>query len=65
MTVVSSFSHHDIDLNRSGSRGVQLLKAFIDYAASGGTRLPQPEHAGEVDLNAFKAASFGASCRLA
>lgn len=55
MTVVSSFSYHDIDLNRSGSRGVQLLKTFIEYAASGGTRLPQPEDAGDVDLNVFEA----------
>jgi len=55
MTLVSSFSHHDIDLNRSGSRGVQLLKTFIEYAASGGTRLPQPEVAGGVDLNVFEA----------
>lgn len=53
--VISSFSHHEIDLNRSGSRGVQLLKAYIEYAASGGTRLPDAEHAGEVGLNAFEA----------
>lgn len=55
MTVISSFSHHEIDLNRSGSRGVQLLKAYIEYAASGGTRLPEGEQAGEVGLNAFEA----------
>lgn len=55
MIVVSSFAHHDIDLNRSGGRGVQLLKAYLEYAASGGARLPQPEHAGEVDPNSFEA----------
>jgi very-short-patch-repair endonuclease len=55
MTVVSSFSHHEVDLNRSGSRGVQLLKAYLEFADSGGTRLPEAEHAGEVGLNAFEA----------
>ncbi len=55
MCVISSFSHHEIDLNRSGSRGVQLLKAYLEYAASGGIRLPEAEHAGEVGLNAFVA----------
>lgn len=53
--VISSFSHDEIDLNRSGSRGVQLLKAYLEYAASGGKRLPEEEHAGEVGLNAFEA----------
>jgi very-short-patch-repair endonuclease len=55
MCVVSSFSHDEIDLNRSGSRGVQLLKAYLEYAASGGARLPEGEHAGEVGLNPFEA----------
>jgi len=55
MCVISSFSHDEIDLNRSGSRGVQLLKAYLEYAASGGTRLPGDERAGEVSLNAFEA----------
>ncbi|HYN82106.1 MAG TPA: AAA domain-containing protein [Gemmatimonadaceae bacterium] len=55
MTVVSSFLAHDIDLNRSGKRGVQLLKAYLEYAASGGHRLTNPEIAGEVELNSFEA----------
>ena len=55
MCVISSFSHDEIDLNRSGSRGVQLLKAYLEYAASGGRRLPEEEHTGEVGLNAFEA----------
>ncbi len=55
MCVISSFSHDEIDLNRSGSRGVQLLKAYLEYAASGGRRLPEEEHAGDVGLNAFEA----------
>jgi len=54
MCVISSFSHDEIDLNRSGSRGVQLLKAYLEYAASRGTRLPEEERAGEVSLNAFE-----------
>jgi len=55
MCVISSFSHNEIDLNRSGSRGVQLLKAYLEYAASGGTRLPEVERAGEISLNPFEA----------
>jgi very-short-patch-repair endonuclease len=55
MCVISSFSHDEIDLNRSGSRGVQLLKAYLEYAACGGARLPEDERAGEVGLNAFEA----------
>jgi very-short-patch-repair endonuclease len=55
MCVISSFSHDEVDLNRSGSRGVQLLKAYLEYAASGGKRLPEEEHAGEVTLNPFEA----------
>jgi very-short-patch-repair endonuclease len=34
---------------------VQLLKAYLEYAANGGSRLPEDEHAGEVGLNAFEA----------
>ncbi|MBX3356383.1 MAG: DUF4011 domain-containing protein [Phycisphaeraceae bacterium] len=55
MGVISSFSHHEVDLERSGSRGVRLLKAYLEYAASGGQRLPTEEIAGEVGLNAFEA----------
>jgi very-short-patch-repair endonuclease len=55
MCVISSFSHHEIDLSRAGSRGVQLLKAYLEYAASGGERLIQVEDAGEVGLNPFEA----------
>jgi very-short-patch-repair endonuclease len=55
LTLVSSFSHHEVDLSRSGSRGVQLLKAYLEYAASGGARLPHAVTAGEVPLNPFEA----------
>lgn len=55
MCVISSFSHDEIDLNRSRSEGVKLLKAYLEYAANGGARLPEVERAGEVSLNAFEA----------
>jgi very-short-patch-repair endonuclease len=54
MCVISSFAHDEIDLNRSGSRGVSLLKAYLEYAASGGTRLPEVQP-GNEPLNAFEA----------
>ncbi len=36
MTVVSSFDHHDMDPRRSTARGVELLRLYLEYAASGG-----------------------------
>ncbi len=54
MCVISSFSHYEIDLNRSNSRGVQLLKAYLEYAAGGGSRLTEEERAGEVASNEFE-----------
>lgn len=55
MCVISSFSHDEIDLSRSGGRGVRLLKAYLEYAASCGRRLPQEEDSIESGLNAFEA----------
>lgn len=56
MCVISSFSHDEVDLSRSSSRGVQLLKAYLAYAASGGTRFPKIERAGGSEsLNPFEA----------
>jgi very-short-patch-repair endonuclease len=55
MCVISSFSHEEVDLVRAGGRGVQLLKAYLEYAASGGRRLPEEEQAGDDSLNAFEA----------
>jgi very-short-patch-repair endonuclease len=37
--VVSSFSHHDMEPGRSKAKGVELLRAYLEYAASGGKRL--------------------------
>lgn len=56
MCVISSFSHDDIDLSRSSSRGVQLLKAYLKYAASGGAQFPEVERVGSNEsLNPFEA----------
>ncbi|NLB69810.1 MAG: hypothetical protein GX804_09065 [Lentisphaerae bacterium] len=54
MCVISSFSHNDIDSNRSKSRGVQLLKKYLEYVASGGRQLPELEKFGGVELNPFE-----------
>ena len=36
MTLVSSFDHHDMDPDRSKARGVELLRLYLEYAASRG-----------------------------
>lgn len=36
LTLVSSFSHHDLDGSDNASRGVQLLREFLQFAANGG-----------------------------
>jgi very-short-patch-repair endonuclease len=59
MTVVSSFSHHDMDPSRSKARGVELLRLYLDYAASGGSRLGQESTSGFA-LNAFERDVFDA-----
>jgi very-short-patch-repair endonuclease len=53
MTVVSSFSHLDMDPGRSSRRGVQLLRAYLEYAASGGRNLGRDTMTTEP-LNAFE-----------
>lgn len=54
MTIVSSFRSEDVDLNRSGSRGVRLLKEFLTYADSGGDRVSSDPLAAAVPLNPFE-----------
>jgi very-short-patch-repair endonuclease len=54
MTVVSSFSHYDMDPNRSKSRGVELLRLFLLFAASSGRSLNESGLSG-VPLNEFEA----------
>ncbi|HET7509309.1 MAG TPA: AAA domain-containing protein [Solirubrobacterales bacterium] len=39
MTLVSSFSHLDMDPGRSQARGVELLRAYLEYCDSNGTKL--------------------------
>jgi very-short-patch-repair endonuclease len=58
LTVVSSFSHLDIDLSRvrPGS-GVELLRNYLQYAGSNGKRLGDAEVTGEP-LNSFEAEIF-------
>ncbi|HKV93642.1 MAG TPA: AAA domain-containing protein [Candidatus Angelobacter sp.] len=58
LTVVSSFSHLDIDVSRirQGS-GVELLRNYLQYAASNGKRLGD-EQLTSVPLNGFEADIF-------
>lgn len=53
MTVVSSFSATDMDAERTKARGADLLRRYIEYAESGGSRLDGAE-SGAVPLNAFE-----------
>ena len=39
MTLVSSFSHRDMDPDRSKAEGVRLLREYLEYAASRGSNL--------------------------
>lgn len=41
MTLVSSFDHLDMDPGRSQARGVELLRAYLEYCASNGTKLAE------------------------
>jgi len=58
LTVVSSFSHLDVDLARvrPGS-GVELLRNYLQYASTNGRRLGDAELTTEP-LNAFEAEVF-------
>jgi very-short-patch-repair endonuclease len=62
LTVVSSFSHLDLDLARvrPGS-GVELLRNYLQYASTNGRRLGDAEVTGEP-LNAFEAEVFDCLC---
>ncbi len=56
MTVVSSFSHNDVDAEY-GKVGVQLLRGFLEYAASGGQRFERGVVTAEP-LNEFEQSVF-------
>lgn len=53
MSVVSSFSHVNMDPGRLNARGMQLLRGFLEYAASGGTVFSD-QGAREVEPNHFE-----------
>ena len=52
LTLVSSFSHRDMDPGRSSAKGVVLLRQYLEYAASGGANLGADVL--DVPLNAFE-----------
>ena len=52
LTLVSSFSHRDMDPDRSSAKGVDLLRQYLEYAASGGENLGSDM--GDVPLNPFE-----------
>lgn len=56
MTVVSSFSHHDVRADYP-KLGVQLLRGFLEYAASNGQRFERGL-ATQVALNTFEQSVF-------
>ena len=64
MTVVSSFSHAEMDPNRSSKRGVQMIRGYLKFAESGGTVLDrrnssEPLNPFEIDvLNKLTAAGL-------
>jgi very-short-patch-repair endonuclease/ribosomal protein S27E len=53
MTLVSSFTHHDMDPERSQARGVQLLRAYLEYCASNGSQLSE-QASSTPKLNPFE-----------
>ncbi len=53
LTLVSSFSHRDMDPARSSRRGVEMLRLYLEYAASGqvfGDGGPAPVERNEFEL---------------
>jgi very-short-patch-repair endonuclease len=52
LTLVSSFSSHDIDPDRVTKAGARLLADYLEYASSGGTAMAA---SGSDELNPFEA----------
>ncbi|MCY3893540.1 MAG: AAA domain-containing protein [Acidimicrobiaceae bacterium] len=50
--LVSSFGHRDMAPGRSSARGVEMLRQYLEYAASGGQELGPSTH--DVPLNPFE-----------
>ena len=58
MTLVSSFSHLDMDLAKvKPGTGVELLRFYLEYAASGGKRLGDLAST-DFPMNSFEAEVF-------
>jgi len=51
LTLVSSFSSHDVDPDRVTKAGARLLADYLEYAGSGGTAI---EASGIAELNPFE-----------
>ena len=52
LTLVSSFSHLDMEPGRSSAKGVELLRQYLEYASSGGANLGS--ETGHIPLNPFE-----------
>jgi very-short-patch-repair endonuclease len=52
LTLVSSFSGHDVDPDRVTKAGARMLAEYLDYASSGGSAQPA---SGAAELDAFEA----------
>ena len=53
MTLVSAFTHRDMDPERSSARGVQMLRSYLAYCESNGEELPE-QTAANPKLNPFE-----------
>lgn len=60
MTLVSSFNHLDMDPGRSSAKGVELLRRYLEFAASSGRSLGDRGVSGGVPLNPFEASVYEA-----
>jgi very-short-patch-repair endonuclease len=54
LTLVSSFSHRDMDPVRSTKRGVELLRLYLEYAASKGRNVGESQRSQDIALNPFE-----------
>ncbi|MEW6270796.1 MAG: AAA domain-containing protein [Thermodesulfobacteriota bacterium] len=60
MTLVSSFSHVDMDPGRSSATGVELLRRYLEFAASAGRSLGDRGVSGGLPLNPFEVSVYDA-----
>jgi very-short-patch-repair endonuclease len=51
LLLVSSIQASDLDLGRTNSRAVALLKGYLSYAASGGQKLEENQYSGELHFD--------------